>query len=216
MIVAAWPWLALILLGAWHGLNPGMGWLFSVALGLQQRSRKAVFMALAPIALGHALAIGLIVLLVYGIGAVIPFRWLQIGGAGALFALAFWKLWRARHPPWVGMCVSFWDLTLWSWLMASAHGAGLMVVPVLLGAKSVFCGTVPFGANLLLSVQPFVAAAAVGVHTISHLAISGLIAWIVYDFIGLAVLRRSWINLDLIWAFSLLGAGVVLFFAPLA
>jgi hypothetical protein len=121
----------LILLGAWHGLNPGMGWLFSVALGLQQRSRRAVFVALLPIAIGHALAIGLVVLLVYIIGAVVPSRWLQIGGAATLFVIAIWKLWRARHPTWVGMRVSFWDLTTWSWLMASAHGAGLMVVPVL-------------------------------------------------------------------------------------
>ena len=137
MIVATWPWLALILLGAWHGLNPGMGWLFSVALGLQQRSRKAVFAALLPIALGHALAIGLVVVLVYIVGAVIPSQWLQIGGAATLFVIAIWKLWRARHPTWVGMRVSFWDLATWSWLMASAHGAGLMVVPVLLGGRSV-------------------------------------------------------------------------------
>ena len=143
MIVATWPWLALTLLGAWHGLNPGMGWLFSVALGLQQRSRRAVFGALLPIALGHALAIGLVVLLVYIVGAVIPSRWLQIGGAATLLVIATWKLWRARHPTWVGMRVSFWDLTAWSWLMASAHGAGLMVVPVLLGGRSVFCGTAP-------------------------------------------------------------------------
>jgi hypothetical protein len=217
MIVASWPWLALILLGAWHGLNPGMGWLFSVALGLQQRSRYAVFAALVPIALGHALAIGLVVFLVYIVGAVVPFRWLQMGGAAALFIVAFWKLWRARHPTWVGMCVSFWDLTLWSWLMASAHGAGLMVVPVLLGAKSAFCGTIPAGAgSSLLSFQPLLVSAAVGVHTLSHLVMSGLIAWVVYDLIGLAVLRRSWINLDLIWCLSLVVAAVFLFFAPLA
>ena len=118
----------------------------------------------------------------------------------------------------VGMRVSFWDLTPWSWLMASAHGAGLMVVPVLLGGKSVFCGAVPSSSstNSLLSFHPLIAAIAVGVHTISHLVIAGLVAWIVYDFIGLAVLRRSWINLDLIWCFSLLGAAVILFFAPLA
>ena len=107
MIVATWPWLALILLGAWHGLNPGMGWLFSVALGLQQRSRRAVFLALLPIALGHALAIGLVVLLVYVVGAVIPYRWLEIGSAATLFSIAIWKLWRARHPTWVGMRVNF-------------------------------------------------------------------------------------------------------------
>jgi hypothetical protein len=210
-----WPWLVLILLGAWHGLNPGMGWLFSVALGLQQRSRTAVFAALVPIALGHALAIGLVVFVVYVLGAVVPFRWLQIGCAATLFAIACWKLYRFRHPTWVGMCVNFWDLTFWSWLMASAHGAGLMVVPVLLGAKSLFCGTAPAGLNAILSIQPLVATAAVVVHTASHLIVSGLIAWIVYDFIGLAILRRSWINLDMIWCFSLLGAALLLFFAPL-
>jgi hypothetical protein len=214
MIVTTWPWLALILLGAWHGLNPGMGWLFSVALGLQQRSRRAVFVALVPIALGHTLAIGLVVLLVYIVGAMIPLRWLQIGGAAALFVIAIWKLWRARHPTWVGMRVNFWDLTTWSWLMASAHGAGLMVVPVLLGGRSAFCGAAPSSTNSLLFFHPLIAMAAVGVHTISHLIIAGLLAWIVYDFVGLAVLRRSWINLDLIWCFSLLGASIVLIFAP--
>jgi hypothetical protein len=216
MTAALWPWLALILLGTWHGLNPAMGWLFSVALGLQRHSRTAVFAALVPIALGHALAIGLVVFLVYAIGAVIPFRWLQIGCALALFGIAFWKLYRLRHPNWVGMCVNFWDLTLWSWLMASAHGAGLMVVPVLLGAKSLFCGGTPSGLNSLLSVQPLIAIAAVAVHTISHLVVSGFIGWIVYDFIGLAILRRAWINLDMIWCFTLLGAAIVVFFAPLS
>ena len=216
MVVATWPWLALIVLGAWHGLNPGMGWLFSVALGLQQRSRRAVFGALLPIAVGHALAIGLVVLLVYIVGIVIPSQWLQIGGAGMLFAIAICKLWRARHPTWVGMRVNFWDLTTWSWLMASAHGAGLMVVPVLLGGRSMFCGAIPSSTNSLLFFQPLIITAAVGVHTLSHLVIAGLVAWIVYDFVGLAVLRRSWVNLDLIWCFSLLGAAAVLFFTPLA
>jgi hypothetical protein len=214
MIAATWPWLVLILLGAWHGLNPGMGWLFSVALGLQQRSRRAVFLALLPIALGHALAIGLVVLLVYLVGAVIPYRWLQIGSAATLFSIAIWKLWRARHPTWVGMRVNFLDLTTWSWLMASAHGAGLMVVPVLLGGRSVFCGATSASANALVSFHPLIATAAVSVHTLSHLIIAGLLAWVVYDFVGLAVLRRSWINLDLIWCFSLLGASAVLFFVP--
>jgi hypothetical protein len=214
MTVAAWPWLALIMLGAWHGLNPGMGWLFSVALGLQERSRRAVFVALLPIALGHALAIGLVVLLVYIVGPMIPFRWLQIGSAATLFIIAIWKLWRARHPTWVGMRVNFWDLTNWSWLMASAHGAGVMLVPVLLGGRSVFCGATSSSTNSPLFFHPLVATAAVGVHTISHLVVAGLVAWVVYDFIGLAVLRRSWINLDLIWCFSLLGAAAILFFVP--
>jgi hypothetical protein len=215
MLAAAWPWCVLILLGAWHGVNPGMGWLFSVALGLQKRSRTALWAALAPIALGHALAIGLVVFVVYVVGTVVPFRCLQIGCAATLFGIASWKLYRLRHPKWVGMCVNFWDLTLWSWLMASAHGAGLMVVPVLLGSRTLFCGAAPMGVNAILTIQPLVATAAVGLHTISHLVVSGFIAWMVYDFIGLAILRRSWINLDLIWCFSLLGAAIVLFFAPL-
>ena len=214
MTFAAWPWLALIMLGAWHGLNPGMGWLFSVALGLQERSRRAVFVALLPIALGHALAIGLVVLLVYIVGPMIPFRWLQIGGAATLFIIAIWKLWRARHPTWVGMRVNFWDLTTWSWLMASAHGAGLMLVPVLLGGRSVFCGAISSSTNSLLFFHPLVATAVVGVHTISHLVVAGLVAWVVYDFIGLTVLCQSWINLDLIWCFSLVGAAAILFFVP--
>jgi len=214
MIAAPWPWITLILLGAWHGLNPGMGWLFCVALGLQQKSRRALFGALAPIALGHALAIAMVVCVVYVIGAVVPFRWLQIGCATALLGVALWKLYRLRHPPWVGMCVNFWDLTLWSWLMASAHGAGLMVIPVLLGGRSILCGTTTNGATSFLLIQPIVALGAVAVHSIAHLATTAMIGWIVYDFIGLAILRRSWINLDLIWSFSLLGAAVFLFLVP--
>src|SRR6516162_7759099 len=183
MIAATWPWLALMLLGAWHGLNPGMGWLFSVALGLQQRSRRAVFLALLPITLGHALAIGLVVLLVYIVGIVIPSQWLQIAGATTLVVIAIRKLWRARHPTWVGMRVNFWDLITWSWLMASAHGAGLMVVPVLLGGRSAFCGATPSSTNSLRLFQPLIVTAAVGVHTISHLVVAGRVAGVVYDFL---------------------------------
>ncbi len=209
MSFALWPWLTLVLLGAWHGLNPGMGWLFAVALGLQQRSRRAVFQALIPIAFGHALAIGLVVFVLFGLGATVPAGWLQLGGSAILLGLGGWRLWRIRHPIWVGMRVGFWDLTSWSWLMASAHGAGVMLLPLLLGAT---CGeTVGGKVRLLFSSSSF-AAGAVFVHTISHLVVSGIIAWLVYDCIGLAVLRRSWFNVDLIWSFSLLMGGTVLLF----
>jgi hypothetical protein len=207
-----WPWLALILLGAWHGLNPGMGWLFSVALGLQQRSRTAVFQALLPIALGHAVAIALVAVLLLVLNATIPFTWLQFGGAILLFAIACVKIWRGKHPTWVGMRVNFWDLTNWSLIMATAHGAGLMVVPVFIGLKSSFCGG-NFGIPYL-SFDPLILFAIVSIHTVSHLLVSGLLAWIVYDFVGLAILRRSWINLDLIWAFSLVAAAVVVVLLP--
>jgi hypothetical protein len=209
MSFAQWPWLTLVLLGAWHGLNPAMGWLFAVALGLQHRSRGAVFRALIPMAVGHALAIGLVVIVLFVLGTAVPLGWLQLGGAAILLALGGWRLWRTRHPVWVGMRVGFWDLISWSWIMASAHGAGMMLLPLLLG---VTCGETLSGkGRLLFSSLPF-ATGAVLVHTISHLAVTGIIAWLVYDCIGLAVLRRSWFNVDLIWSFSLLMGGVLLLF----
>ena len=197
MSFVLWPWLTLILLGAWHGLNPAMGWLFAVALGLQQQSRGAVFRALIPIAFGHALAIGLVVFVVFVLGAALPTIWLQLGGAAVLITWGGWRLCRARHPKWVGMRVGFWDLTSWSWIVANAHGAGVMLVPLLLGAT---CGETLAGkSKLLFSSSPF-AIGAVFVHTAAHLFVSGIVAWLVYDFIGLAVLRRSWFNVDLIWS----------------
>jgi hypothetical protein len=130
-------------------------------------------------------------------------------GATILLGLGGWRLWRTRHPIWVGMRVGFWDLACWSWIMASAHGAGVMLIPLLLGAT---CGQTLTGkSNLLFSSPPF-AAGAVLVHTVSHLAVSGILAWLVYDCIGLAVLRRSWFNVDLIWSFSLLMGGALLLF----
>ena len=209
MSFALWPWLTLILLGAWHGVNPAMGWLFAVALGLQQRSRGAVFRALIPIAVGHALAIGFVVFVLVVLGATVPIGWLQLGGAVILLGLGAWRLWRTRHPTWVGMRVGFWDLTSWSWIMASAHGAGVMLIPILLGAT---CGQTLTGKSRPLFFSSPFAASATLVHTVSHLLVSGIIAWLVYDCIGLAVLRRSWFNVDLIWSFSLLMGGAALLF----
>src|ERR687894_720969 len=128
----SWPWLALALLGAYHGLNPAMGWLFAVALGLQERRQGAVLQALPPIALGHAAAISLVVVVVGVARITIPLDVLRYVCAGALILFGLYKLIRRKHPRWVGMRVGFRDLTAWSFIMASAHGAGLMLVPVLL------------------------------------------------------------------------------------
>src|SRR3712207_4532528 len=128
----SWPWLALALLGAYHGLNPAMGWLFAVALGLQEQRRGAVLQALPPIALGHATAVLLAVLVVGVAQIVVPSDVLRYGCAGVLILFGLYKAVRRRHPRWVGMRVGFRDLTAWSFLMASAHGAGLMLIPVLL------------------------------------------------------------------------------------
>ena len=207
-----WPWMSLALLGAWHGLNPAMGWLFGVALGLQKRSRLAVFGSLVPIALGHAVAITLVILLVTAFGWAVPLAWVRAGAVAVLIGFGLLRLWRTRHPKWVGMQVNSWDLIKWSALMATGHGAGLMLVPVLLGFRASFCQADASwaGASDAVVASPEVAMAAVAVHTSTHLLVCAVVGWCVYDFIGLSVLRRSWFNIDFVWSLSLLAAGVLL------
>jgi hypothetical protein len=206
----SWPWLALFLLGAYHGVNPGMGWLFAVAHGLQEKSRRAVARALVPIGLGHALSIAVVVL---GVGFA-EFFFSQgfltrvFGLALILFGLS--RLWRERHPRWVGMRVGFTGLTLWSFLMASAHGAGLMLIPILLASPAAFATghsmLMPAGHASVLSAKLL---AVVAVHTLGLLLVAGLVAAVVYEKLGLAILRRAWINLDRIWALALCATGVL-------
>ncbi len=208
----AWPWLALLGLGAFHGINPGMGWLFAVALGLQEQRRSAVWRALPPIAVGHALSVGLIVALVALIHATIPDEALRWIAALVLVGFGAFRLVRARHPRWVGMRVGFGDLTLWSFLMATAHGAGLMLVPVFLGTMhhahvhDAHAGHAP--APELLS-NPWLATVAVAVHTLGHLLVAGLVAMIVYEKLGVRILQRAWFNFDLAWAVALIVSGLV-------
>jgi hypothetical protein len=132
-------WL-MLLLGAYHGINPGMGWLFAVALGMQQQKGSAVARSLVPIAIGHALAINTVVLTTALLGMALPNAAIRYSIAAVLIALGIYSLVRHYHPRWVRMQVGFRDLTVWSFLMASAHGAGLMLVPVLLGSSSAEAG----------------------------------------------------------------------------
>ena len=217
-------WLTLFGLGAYHGINPGMGWLFAVALGLQERSRRAVLAALPPIALGHALSISLVVGILWLAQASLPGTALRVGAALALFAFGAYRFIRSRHPTWVGMRVGFRDLTVWSFMMASAHGAGLMLVPVILGwsqgnhHESVMhsehmslmrqAGSVPPG--LTAFVGPLRWLTAVGVHSAGHLSVAALIALLVYEKLGLALLGRAWFNLDLLWVIALMMSGVLI------
>ena len=213
----AWPWISLAALGAFHGLNPAMGWLFAVALGLQERRLRAVTTALGPIALGHALAIGLAAIVVGALGFVIPQRLLlALGGAALLGFAAFKVVTRFRHPRWVGMRVGPRELVLWSFLMASAHGAGLMLVPVLVGLRGEGVSSALAHAGHLghLAHQPSAASdallpalAAVGLHSVAMLTVAGVLAVVVYQKVGVEVLRRAWINLDFIWAGALAISG---------
>jgi hypothetical protein len=208
---ALWPWVVLLVLGAFHGLNPGMGWLFAVALGLQERRRATVFRALVPIALGHALSITAVLWVVGGIQVVVPERVVHYVSAAVLGAFGLYRLLRARHPRWVGMRVDFKDLVLWSFLMASAHGAGLMLVPILLQWPAQDNGH----ARLITTMSPQVIAnspallmAAVGVHTLSMLLVTAAVAGLVYEKLGLAILRQAWFNIDLVWALALIVSGL--------
>ncbi len=206
-----WPWLTLAGLGAFHGLNPAMGWLFAVAQGLQERRLGAVLRALSPIALGHALSVLLVILAAFAVGALLPLNALRYLGAFALIAFGLYKLVRRKHPRWVGMRVGFKDLTLWSFLMASAHGAGLMLAPVLLKLPSGSAAHAHQGHMAMASAGalPTQDLLAVGVHTVAMFVMMALVAVIVYQKLGLGILRRSWVNLDLLWAGALIAAGLV-------
>ena len=202
-------WL-MLLLGAYHGINPGMGWLFAVALGMQERKGSAVAKALVPIALGHALSIGAVVLAAAFLGMALPREAIRYPVAALLLALGVFSLVRHHHPRWVRMQVGFRDLTLWSFLMASAHGAGLMLLPVLLGSRTVeAAGHMASHHHTSAAASPLAALLATAVHTIAYLAVTGLIAWVVYSKFGLAILRKAWINLNLVWAAALVITSVV-------
>jgi hypothetical protein len=201
-------WMVL-LLGAYHGINPGMGWLFAVALGMQEQKGSAVVRSLIPIAIGHALAIGSVVLTAAMLGMTLPLSTIRYSVAAILIGLGIYSLVWHQHPRWVRMQVGFRELTVWSFLMASAHGAGLMVVPVLLGSNTVEAQGRMAGHNHISpTTSPLAAMLATGVHTVAYLTVTGLLAWVVYRKLGLALLRRAWFNFDLVWAAALVATGL--------
>jgi hypothetical protein len=203
-------WLTMAGFGAYHGLNPAMGWLFALALGLQQKEERAIWLSLLPISAGHAISVAIIAGVIVVLQTFITIQTLQLVTAGVLIAFGVYKLlnWY-RHPRWVGMRVRWYELIGWSFLMATAHGAGLMVAPALLGVMSSshaahMAGTA--GVNVGL---------AVGLHTLSMLLTMALVAWIVYRRLGLTVLRKGWVNFDLIWSVALLVVGGIALFVAL-
>jgi hypothetical protein len=206
-----WPWLAVFGLGLFHGINPAMGWLFAVALGLQQQKRAAVFSALPPMVLGHALSIGIIIAAVLVARVNVPHVTLRIAAAAILFAFGLYRLLRSRHPNWVGMRVGFGDLTLWSFIMASAHGAGLMLVPFFLGSQPASDAR-HHGSTFANFSAPSLLAASVAVHTLGYLLMTALVAILVYEKLGVAILRRAWFNIDLVWMSALMLTGAFILF----
>jgi hypothetical protein len=206
----AWP--ALFALGAGHGINPAMGWLFAVALGFQRGTRRAVWSALGPLAIGHALAMVLALGAAVLVGLVLPPAVLKWIVGALLVALGVYRLVRSRHIVYGGMRVNSAELATWSFLMATAHGAGLMVLPLVMGQAA---------PGLPVEHAHHMAAAMLGprttdwiglsvalVHTAGYLLVTGIIAVIVYERVGVRFLRTAWVNLDLIWAVALVGTGL--------
>jgi hypothetical protein len=207
-------WLTLAGLGAYHGVNPAMGWLFAVSRGMQERSRRAVVRSLVPIAIGHELSIALVAGLVVGLSVVADSSTLRIVAAAALLGFGIFRFVKPRaHFRWTSMRVSDRELTVWSFLMSTAHGAGLMVAPVLIGLQ----GSVDRAharahdqADLgLLGGSLGAGAVGIALHVVAMLAVMGLVAVVVYDRLGLKVLRTAWINTDHLWAAAFVLAAAI-------
>lgn len=197
----------MLLLGAYHGINPGMGWLFAVARGMQEQKGSAVARALVPIALGHALAIATVILAAALLGMALPQDAIRYAVAALLVGLGIHGLVGHWHPRWVRMQVGFRDLTVWSFLMASAHGAGLMLLPVLLGSSTVEAAGAGHH-HIAAAVSPLAGILATLVHTTAYLAVTGLLAWVIYRKLGLSLLRKTWFNFNLVWGVALVATGL--------
>jgi hypothetical protein len=203
-------WQAMALLGTYHGINPGMGWLFAVALGMQSGDARAIWRALPPIALGHAFAVGAVLLIAGLAQMVIPLPTLKVVVACCLATLGGYRLWRHRHPRFGGMRVGAADLTLWSFLMASAHGAGFMVLPFVMAMRADLLASGHMHTHAPVSgAVPFASIVALAVHSCAYLATMALVAQVVYRKLGLMLLRSAWINLDWIWAGALVVTGFI-------
>ncbi|HLJ88298.1 MAG TPA: hypothetical protein VKZ53_15875 [Candidatus Angelobacter sp.] len=207
-------WVALFFLGAYHGINPGMGWLFAVALGMQRQDDRVVWQSLLPIACGHVIAICLVIVSAELVGAVLPEKTVRIAVAILLLAFGGYRLLRTGHPRWGSMQAGFRDLVIWSFLIASAHGAGFMLLPVLLGIEHTESSSHAMHGHAAMSASFWQSLMAVLVHTIGYLMAMGIVAFIVYRKVGLGLLRRAWINLDLIWAVVLILTAVLILIFP--
>ena len=203
-------WLAVIASGLYHGLNPGMGWPLAVSAGLMERSSRALLAALFPLWLGHLLATLLVILPFALLLMLVEWqRQIQLGAGLLVIGFGVFRLIHRRHPRALARIPPT-QLALWSFAVAIAHGAGLMLVPIYLGlcqasdfdAGHAAAATL-INANLALALLVSVA------HSTAMIVAGGCSAWLVYRYLGLKFLARSWFNLDTIWAVSLIVVGAV-------
>ena len=215
-------WAAVVALGAFHGANPSMGWLFAVSNAMFERRQRALFAALPPIALGHLLAMAL-VLLPVAVIAVLAARFTEVRVVAGSIIIVFgvYRLIVRRHPRALAR-IGPTNLTLWSFVMATAHGAALMLVPVYLGMTSMLvsgrasasAATSDHGAMMATMMGPTggglaLAAEVASLHTGAMLAVAAAIAWVFYRFVGVSMLRQVWFNVDIVWAAALIAAGAI-------
>jgi hypothetical protein len=205
---AAGLWLAVVASGLYHGVNPGMGWPLAVSAGLMEKSQRALFLTLWPLSVGHLLAI-LVMLLPFALLLALAQWQREIQAAAALLVIGYgaFLLLRRRHPRALARIPPT-QLGLWSFAIAIAHGAGLMLVPIYLG----LCGTPAHGhetAGPLVEANLGMAMLVAVVHVVATIAAGGCLAWLVYRYLGLKFVSRSWFNLDTSWAASLVLVGAV-------
>lgn len=214
-----WPWLTLVVLGVYHGVNPAMGWLFAVSQGMQHGERRAVLRSLVPIAVGHELSIALVAAITLGAAQLVDPSALHAGAAAALLAFGIFRFFKPRaHFRWTKMRVNGRELALWSFLMSLAHGAGLMVAPVLLGIGSSEAAGAALrqhdrtDAGMAAHSSLPLDALGIALHVLAMLAVMGVIAVVVYEKLGVEVLRRAWVNTDRLWAAAFVFAAIVTLF----
>ncbi|MDB5039797.1 MAG: hypothetical protein JWN27_523 [Candidatus Eremiobacteraeota bacterium] len=205
-------WVVLFLLGCYHGVNPAMGWLFAVALGLQERSTRAVAAAIVPIAIGHVASVAVIVFVALSAARTLPHPAVRLAASLLLIGFGVYRLARTRHPRWVGMRVGFGGLIVWGFLMASAHGAGLMLLPFVVPASPMAMDA-SMSMSMPMAMPPASASLGMGVsivavHSLGYLLVTTVVALVVYRWFGLKLLRTAWFNVDLVWSVALIAAGL--------
>jgi hypothetical protein len=214
---------ALAALGAFHGLNPAMGWLFAVARGMQEGSRRVLLASLPPIAAGHLASVAIVAAVVSATESVVAGSVVGVAGGVVLVGFGLWRLLSERHFRWAGMRLTSRQLAGWSFLMSSAHGAGLMLLPVLATAGSrhgMHMAAAAAGGHGMHMAAPAAGVegtpaaalqglAAAGVHSVAMFAVMAACAVLVHEYVGLRILRRAWFNVDRLWAAVMVAAGVL-------
>ncbi|MEM6384752.1 MAG: hypothetical protein AAF718_00815 [Pseudomonadota bacterium] len=203
-------WWAVVLSGIYHGVNPGMGWPLAVSSALMQRASSSLWMALGALALGHLIAMLVILLPFLVLLRLVEWqREIQIGAAGLVIALGVFLLVNRRHPRFLARVPPS-RLALWSFLVALAHGAGLMLVPIYLGiCRTLGTDSGHAAASELMGGNLGIAVGVALAHTLAMIASGGAIAFGVYRWVGLKFLSKGWFNLEAVWASSLVVVGVV-------